>query len=84
MLLEYDRAVCPACGNLRSECSDPDRDWHPRTVTCYATATTRWGWRRLHKIHEGEEPVAEMLHPLDGVSVWVSDVPPPEGEDEFA
>lgn len=76
--------VCRRCGNLRSECSDASRDWHPRLADCYATAATEWGWRKIAEKYPKETKEPDGSHPLDGVSVWVSDVPPPAGEDDFA
>lgn len=76
--------MCPRCGNLRSECSNPDVDWHPRTSTCFATATTEWARRRLDAKYEGVKVGEDALHPLEGVTVWVSEVPPDDDEDEFA
>ena len=84
LLLAHKALTCPKCGNLRSECSDPDRDWHPRLSECYAKAATEWGWRKIAERYPAETQSADGAHPLDGVSVWVSDTPPPEGEDDFA
>ena len=81
MVAEYE-LVCPSCGNLRSECSDPSIDWHPHTSVCYATATREWGIRKLQEKHKNVEPSSNALHPLDGVSVYVATVPPED--DEFA
>lgn len=68
--------MCGSCGNLRSECSDPSIDWHPHEAVCWATATRDWGVRRLQEKHKNAKPDTEALHPLDGVSVWVSQTPP--------
>lgn len=65
-------------------CSDPTRDWHPRTATCWATASREWGMRRLAKLYEDEKPSDEALHPLDGVAVYVTQEPPEGDEDPFA
>lgn len=80
--MAHDELVCPSCGNLRAECSDPARDWHPHTVTCWATASREWGARRLQDKHKDEQPGPMDLHPLDGVSVFAAPVPPEF--DEFA
>lgn len=74
--------VCPSCGNLRSECSDPSIDWHPRKSVCWASASRQWGARRLGEKYRTKKVDPGALHPLDGVSVWVSQVEPEE--DEFA
>lgn len=84
LLLHYDAEVCSECGNLRSECSDPETDWHPRTDVCWATASRQWAEGVLRKRHEKDEPAEDELPYLAGRFVWVSTVPPPEGEDEFA
>lgn len=64
-----------SCGNLRSVCSDPSIDWHPQTSVCYASASVAWGQRRLREKHpKVPDGKSESLHPLDGVSVWVTDV----------
>lgn len=71
--------IC-SCGNLRSVCSDPDVDWHPQESVCWASATRQWGVRRLQEQHKGFDYEARddrgepLMSPLDGVSVWVSDV----------
>lgn len=80
--MAHDEMVCPSCGNLRSECSDPDVDWHPHTSVCWASATQAWGVRRLQDKHKDVDPSPFALHPLDGVSVGVATVPPED--DEFA
>lgn len=72
--------VCQRCGNLRSVCSDPARDWHPQESVCYSTATVEWGTRRLRAEHkdfntESRDERGELLmSPLEGVSVWASDI----------
>lgn len=71
--------IC-SCGNLRSVCSNPDVDWHPQESVCWATATRQWGVRRLQDQHKDfdyearDERGEPLMSPLDGVSVWVSDV----------
>lgn len=72
--------ICAKCGNLRSVCSDPSVDWHPQESVCWPTATRQWGERRLHEEHKDFDPKARDsngelgMSPLDGVSVWVSDI----------
>lgn len=72
--------ICKACGNLRSVCSNPDINWHPQESVCWATATQQWGVRRLQAQHKDFKADATdsrgelVMSPLDGVSVWVSDV----------
>lgn len=84
LLLAHDALVCKRCGNLISVCSDPTRDWHPRESTCYPTATREWGLRVLGE-RRPEKPSTEGLHDNDGVAVWVSEEPIPEGDpDPFA
>lgn len=84
LILHYDSEVCSSCGNLRSECSDPTVDWHPRTSVCWATASREWGERVLRKRHEKDSDSDDTLPYMSGRWVWVSPTPPPEGEDEFA
>lgn len=60
-------------------CSDPERDWFPQRTMCYPTAARELVGRRLlekHKKAPGTDP-----HPLDGMSVWVSqdDLTPDDG-----
>jgi hypothetical protein len=81
--MAHDELVCPRCGNLRSECSDPTIDWHPHESVCWASATRDWGMRVLRDKHETKKPGAAALHPLDGVTVFVSQQEP-EGDDPFA
>lgn len=80
-ILAFEQELCPACGNLRSVCSDPERAFYPQRSMCYASAVKEVVLRRLRKRHDGE-PGTE-LHPLDGMGVWVSpdDLTP---EDDFA
>lgn len=80
--MAHNALVCRQCGNLRSVCSDPTIDWHPDTATCWPTATQQWGLRRLAKKHENAKPDDTALHPLDGVTLWVSQVEPEQ--DPFA
>lgn len=72
--MAHDAMICSSCGNLVTECSDPNIDWHPATKTCYATASQQWGIRRLRDKHKGHDPAANphALHPLDGVALYVS------------
>lgn len=84
LILAYEDEVCPRCGNLRSECSDEDVDWYPRTAVCFASATSEWAWRRLRKRHESDDPPEHALGELDGRWVWVSPVAPAPEADEFA
>ena len=80
--MAHDALVCRSCGNLISECSDPERDWHPHLSTCYATASRQWGRRVLDKKFEKRKPDTDGLHPLDGASVYVTPFAP-EGDDPF-
>lgn len=82
--LAHFALICPDCGNLRSECSDPSIEWHPRVGRCNATGTTQWANRKLAEKYKDAKHDDATLSPLDGAGVWVSTVPPAEGEDEFA
>lgn len=83
LLLAHNDLICRSCGNLRSECSDPAIDWHPRKTVCFSSAASQWALRQLQEKHPPSKKADDGAHPLDGVSVWVSQVEPPEGEDEF-
>ncbi|GEB17220.1 hypothetical protein GUY44_11910 [Pimelobacter simplex] len=83
LLTSFERDVCPSCGNLRSTCSDPTIDWHPRTSVCYATAAVQWGQRRLQK-KWGDKAAEDGASPLDGVAIYATDQAPEPSEDEFA
>lgn len=84
LLLARKSLICPRCGNLRAECSDPTRDWHPRTDVCWASATSQWALRKLAKDNAKAEVGDNELGYLDGRWLWVSEQPPPADEDEFA
>lgn len=71
--LAYFAAVCPSCGGLRSECSDPTRDLYPQRSTCWPTAVRESVVRQLQERHEKAKPNEAGLKPLDGVSIWVSE-----------
>ena len=83
LLLAYDQLVCGSCGNLRSECSDPMNEWHPRTDVCHATASQQWGQRLLRETYSDREGPDGASY-LDGRWVWVSQVAPDPDADEFA
>lgn len=75
---EYEQALCPQCGRLRSICEDPNTPFNPQITTCHAvlrqTMHTRW-W---HKKYESVKPDSDGWHPTDGGLVWVSEDLPPE------
>lgn len=83
-MIAYDEMVCSQCGNLTSECSDVERDWHPRTGVCWATATREWAEGVLRRRHEKDEVGEDELSYLSGRYVWVSSQEPSPDEDEFA
>lgn len=66
--------VCPSCGNLRSVCSNPDVTWFPQRRICYSKAAQALTVRRVQARHERNQPGTELLHPTDGMSVWMSDL----------
>ena len=68
--------MCPSCGNLRSECGDPEIDWHGHESVCWATATAEWWRRHLQDEHKDVVPDPAQLHPLDGVKMWASRIAP--------
>lgn len=65
--------VCPSCGNLKSFCSEPGLALYPQREECFVTATRELAIRRARAKNK-HEPGTLALHPLDGLSVWVSDV----------
>lgn len=72
LMLAESALVCSSCGNLKSFCSEPGRDLYPQREECYVTAARDLAIRRAqHKYRQ--EPDARGLHPMDGVSVWISD-----------
>jgi hypothetical protein len=74
LMLAEAELVCPSCGNLRSVCSDPTRDWYPYKAQCYATGARDLVLRRLGKKYPppgSKEHPETAPHPLDGVSVGV-------------
>jgi hypothetical protein len=70
-ILDYQREVCPSCGNLRSVCEDPDRLWYPQRSVCWATASRENVVRRLNEKRRDVEPDRGYL-PSDGEHIWVS------------
>lgn len=70
---EYEAAICPQCGRLRSVCEDPATPWYPQRSTCWASAAQEVVLRKLHDKHEKSTPDGAGYLPTDGVSVWVSD-----------
>lgn len=72
LLLALDELVCPQCGNLREDCSKPDRDWHPHKYTCWASASLEWGNRRFADMHAKDKVADGALRETDGVRLFVS------------
>lgn len=81
-MLQESALVCPSCGNLRSVCSVEGGDWYPQQTTCYATAVRELVVRKVHKKYSSE-PGTSGLHPLDGVSIAVSEVDLDPDDDFF-
>lgn len=93
-LWESDRLICSLCGNVREDCSDPDRPWYPQRHVCYASraqavADRQYGEKHNKQpFHNGHEarwtdkytPQAPF-HFRDGTRVWVSqyDLTPDDG-----
>lgn len=68
--------MCRRCGNLRSVCSDPDRDHYPFRDYCYITATQEQAWRKVHKRVEKKQL---RQREVDGMSIGVMfDDPDPD------
>lgn len=72
-MLAEDELVCSSCGFLRSVCSDPELGVYPQRSMCYVTAAETFTWRRVREKHKGNEPGTKEMHPLDGMSVWMSE-----------
>ncbi len=72
IMLAEDELVCSQCGNLRSVCANPEVGLYPQRSMCYFTAAEAVTWRRIHAKHEDNKP-GKAPHPLDGMSVWMSD-----------
>lgn len=51
-LIEAESLVCPQCGNLREDCSDPDKPWYPQRNICYASREQAAADRRYGAKHE--------------------------------
>lgn len=84
-LYEAERLICPMCGNLLEDCSNPDLPWYPQRHICYATkvrdmADRKWSEKREDApFHSGNEQgwaksfsTRTPFHFRDGVRVWVS------------
>ena len=72
-LHEADLLVCPHCGNLREDCSDPTRPWYPQRNVCYASGAlevANWRYQERHK--DAERTSRHPSLPTDGTTVWVS------------
>lgn len=74
-LAEYEAALCPQCGDLRSLCEGPTPAYHPQLHVCYKTAATEVYTRRWHKKYEGVKPDKDGWKPTDGGFIWVTDDP---------
>lgn len=71
-MLAESALVCPSCGNLKSYCSQQGLELYPQREECFVTAARDLAIRRVRGKFK-QEPDASGLHPLDGVSVWMSD-----------
>ncbi|VXC08880.1 hypothetical protein [Aeromicrobium sp. 9AM] len=83
-LAEYEAALCPQCGQLRSICSDPATVFHPRLHTCFLTSAQQMHERRWRRKYEKTEPDRDGWLPTDGSFVWVSDDPGEPDENPFS
>lgn len=71
-MMAYVRDICPSCGNLRSECSDPERQWFPQRTMCYASASLEVVRRRVTKKYGHPTHNDSEVHDTDGMQVWVA------------
>jgi len=72
-MLAEDELVCGRCGNLRSVCSNEDIGLYPQRSMCYVSAGEEQTWRRVRAKHKDNEPGTKKPHPLDGMSIWMSE-----------
>lgn len=72
LMLAEDELVCQSCGRLRSVCSDPSVKNYPQRSMCYVTAAEEVTWRRVRDKHKDNTPGKDP-HPLDGMSIWMSE-----------
>lgn len=73
LMVAESELVCQSCGGLKSVCSTSGLELYPQRDECMVAATRALVWRRAQKKYKQEPGTAE-LHPLDGVSVWLSEV----------
>lgn len=71
-LREYEDALCPDCGNLRSVCSDPEQAWYPQRHVCLASKDLAALDRKWRKKHENASPDGAGRLPTDGERLWVA------------
>ena len=72
-LEEFEDALCPQCGQLRTLCEDPELAWYPQLHVCWNTAHRESTTRRWRKRHEKAKPDPLSGHlPTDGGLVWMS------------
>lgn len=71
-LAEYEDALCPQCGELRSVCEDPSQDWYPQRMVCWSTAARAVASRRWDKLNEKVKPDASGYLPTDGAVIWAA------------
>lgn len=71
-LAEYEAALCPQCGELRSICEDPEQEWYPQRMVCWSSAARSVATRRFDKLHENDKPDAAGNLATDGTVVWVA------------
>lgn len=75
---EYQQALCPQCGRLRSVCEDPSTPFNPQIDTCYATLAQQMHSRNWHRRFEKVKPDGDGYLPTDGAMVWVDEDLPPD------
>ena len=72
-LHESELLICPHCGNLREDCSDPTRPWYPQRNVCYASGALEVvNWRVREKHKKAERTLQNPSLPTDGATFWVS------------
>lgn len=74
---DYEQAICPRCGNLRSICSNPDIPHYPQLSVCFAWQAMATAYRMFNLKHDpknpGKDPREEIeTDPRDGAWIWMS------------
>lgn len=47
-------STCPHCDQPRDVCSDPEVEWFPQRLVCYASMARQWAESSYERLHEAE------------------------------